>query len=361
MKRIFLAIFLATGTSMSYAQDSLIVKESSKPVISGYADAYYRYNYGDSINNYTSFMNSQNSFELGMVSLKIEQNLNKIGIVGDLGFGKRAQDFSYNDKNSMLIIKQLFITYSPTTNLKLTAGSWATHVGYESVDPTANKNYSMSYMFSYGPFFHTGLKAEYALGKHAFMLGVVNPTDLKSANFSKKYIIGQWASSLAKERVKFYVNALAGKSYITATQTDTRNNQVDLVVNATITNKFSVGYNGTIANMQTKAIADKAWSNPNTWFGSALYFNYDVAQNASLNLRTEYFEDNRMVTSLFALPAQGGHVYQATLSGNIKIKNLVLIPEVRVDNSNRGIFYKHNGNGLTGTTITNACAVVYKF
>lgn len=361
MKYVFLAIFLATGLSTSFAQDSLSVKESSKPVVSGYADVYYRYNYGDSINNYTSFTNSQNSFELGMISLKIEQNLNKVGFVGDLGFGKRAQDFSYNDANSMLIVKQLFVTYSPVENLKFTAGSWATHIGYEGVDPTANKNYSMSYMFSYGPFFHTGLKAEYVLGKNTFVLGVVNPTDLKSANFAKKYVVGQWGSSLAKDRVKFYLNGLAGKSVNAATNSQTRNNQFDLVVSATVTDKFSVGYNGTIANLQTKADANSAWSKPVNWLGSALYFNYDVAKNASLNLRTEYFEDNSMITSVFALPAQGGHVYQATLSANIKIKNLVIIPEIRVDNSNKDIFYKSNGNGLTGTTVTNACAVVYKF
>ena len=41
----------------------------------------------------------------------------------------------------------------------------------------------MSYMFSFGPFFHTGIKAELAAGKSGFMFGVVNPNDLKTANF----------------------------------------------------------------------------------------------------------------------------------------------------------------------------------
>ena len=49
------------------------------------------------------------------------------------------------------------------TRLSLQWVSWATHVGYELVDAYLNRNYSMSYMFSYGPFFHTGIKADFAI------------------------------------------------------------------------------------------------------------------------------------------------------------------------------------------------------
>ena len=40
-------------------------------------------------------------------------------------------------------------------------GKWATHVGYELVDAYLNRNYSMEYMFSYGPFFSYRLKSRY--------------------------------------------------------------------------------------------------------------------------------------------------------------------------------------------------------
>ena len=39
-------------------------------------------------------------------------------------------------------------------------GKWFTHVGYELSDAYLNRNYSMDYMFSYGPFFHTGIKMD---------------------------------------------------------------------------------------------------------------------------------------------------------------------------------------------------------
>jgi len=130
--------------------------EESKPktVISGSVDVYYKYDFNKQAgNNKTSFTNSHNSFELGMASVKVEHTIGKVGMVADLGFGQRAKEFSYKDEGITAAIKQLLLTYSPTNWLKLSLGSCATHVGYELVDAYSNRNYSTSYMFSYGPFF----------------------------------------------------------------------------------------------------------------------------------------------------------------------------------------------------------------
>ncbi|MEO6584531.1 MAG: outer membrane beta-barrel protein, partial [Ferruginibacter sp.] len=193
-----------SSTSLSTPPDEL----KAKPVISGSADVYYRYNFQNPTspyNNFTSFTNSHNSFELGMASLKAEHSIGKVGMVADLGFGRRADEFSYNDVNTRVAIKQLYISYSPSTKVKLTMGSWATHIGYELVDAYLNRNYSMSYMFSYGPFFHTGVKGEFKLGeKSVLMLGVANPADLKTASRMPKMGIGQLATATKNDKIKAY-------------------------------------------------------------------------------------------------------------------------------------------------------------
>ena len=89
----------------SYCQDSTVAateEPTPKPVISGSVDVYYRYNFanaknvnGGATNNYTSFTNSQNSFELGMASVRLDHTVGKVSVVADLGFGKKAEDFSY--------------------------------------------------------------------------------------------------------------------------------------------------------------------------------------------------------------------------------------------------------------------------
>src|SRR5688572_332040 len=105
----------------------------------------------------------------------------------------------------------------------------------------------MSYMFSYGPFFHTGLKAEFTSGKSGFMLGIANPTDFKSASFSKKYVLAQYSVATKNDKLKAYLNFLGGKA-----NDSLKNNQLDLVVLGTVTPKFSVGYNGTVASFKQK-------------------------------------------------------------------------------------------------------------
>ncbi len=98
--------------------DSVIAapEEEKKSALSitGGVDVYYRYDFAKTrFNNLTSFTNSHNRFELGMATVKLEHKTDKVGIVADLGFGKRAQEFSYNDQGILAAIKQLYVTYLP--------------------------------------------------------------------------------------------------------------------------------------------------------------------------------------------------------------------------------------------------------
>ena len=77
---------------------------------------------------------------------------------------------------------------------KFTFGKFGTHVGYELLDPQLNKNYSMSYMFTNGPFSHTGFKANLTKGKHGFMLGVSNATDYAFHQLTRLIKNSSWRS-----------------------------------------------------------------------------------------------------------------------------------------------------------------------
>ncbi|MBG8554311.1 porin [Hymenobacter guriensis] len=322
--------------------------------LSGYADVYYRYNFQNPreapYNNLTSFTNSHNSFELGMISLKGEHTIGKVGLVADLGFGRRAEEFSYADDNTRFIIKQLYVTYAPTAKLKLTAGSWATHVGYESVDPYLNRNYSMSYMFSYGPFFHTGLKADYQLTpKTTLMAGVANPTDLKSASAMPKVLIAQVGTSSADDKIKAYFNYQGGR------QLDSlRLQQGDLVLTYAFSPQFSFSYNGTVQYRSERT--ETGWQKGTTWWGSAGYVNFDPATWLGLTLRGEYFSDRKNVLGF------DSNIFEGTLSANLRKDNLTIIPELRIDSSQQGegLFVNKAGT-LHRSTVSGLLAAVYKF
>jgi hypothetical protein len=343
----------------SYSQDSTVAaateEPAPKPQISGSLDVYYRYNFANAksvtgehiTNNFTSFTNSQNSFELGMASVRLDHSIGKVGMVVDLGFGKRAEDFSYNDENTMLAIKQAYLSYAVSDKLKITAGSWATHVGYELVDPYLNRNYSMSYMFSYGPFFHTGVKAELTSGKNGFMVSIVNPNDLKTANFQQKMVGAQY-SYAASDKWKFFLNYIGGKL---SEQTNLQ--QIDAVLTGVITDKFSIGYNGTVQSQKAKDSLGK-YGSSDSWWGSALYFNVDPTSKFGFTLRTEYFNDKKNVLGF------NGNIFATTLSANLKAGPLVFIPELRMENSNKELYVNESGEG-TKSTFSALLAAVYRF
>jgi hypothetical protein len=355
-KKIFSAALAITGALISHAQtDSASVQPALS--VTGSADLYYRYDFSKTrTNNLTSFTNSHNRFELGMASIKLEHKTEKLDMVADLGFGKRAQEFSYTDGNGVLsAIKQLYISYSPATWVKFTAGTMATHVGYELVDAYLNRNYSMSYMFTNGPFAHTGLKMDLTKGKSGFMLGIANPTDYKYVPddvMNKKFLLAQYSLAVS-DNFKIYLNYVGGQGIDTS-----KSNQFDAVITAKISDKFSIAYNGTVNNTKLHGGNGKL-NNKKNWWGSALYFNLDPTPAFGLTLRTEYFSDKNQLKVYSANP-EGGTVFATTLSANIRVSSFILVPELRVDNSSKELFIKNNQrSGSTAGSFLVAAIYVF--
>jgi hypothetical protein len=310
--------------------------KTSSTVYTVYLDGYYKSDFaGFKENNKTSFTNSNGSLQLGMVSLKVDQSFSsKFTGSLDLGYGKRADEFSYNDKGLATAVKQAFISYAISPSVKLSAGKWATHVGYELLDAYANRNYSMSYGFSYGPFFHTGIKADISLGgKSAMMIGIAQPTDFVSSSSPDKVVIAQFSTASANDQLKGYLNFQGAKD----------KSQFDLVVNGVVSSTLAINYDGTIATN-----AGKSWSS------NALYVNYDPIAKVGFTLRSEYFNDVNSVVGV------GTSIFQNTLSANVHFNKLTIIPEIRFDNAKDKVFFNKNNN-LNPYAGNFILAAVYKF
>lgn len=359
LRKNLLILLLAGNAATICAQDTTAVAEENcgKSLnISGTLDVYYRYDFGKtSANNLTSFTGSHNSFELGMASVKLDKSFGKVSMVADIGFGKRAADFSYNDEGAMAAIKQLNVTYAPAEWIKFTMGSWATHVGYELVDPMPNSNYSMSYMFSYGPFFHTGLKAEVTKGNHGFMLGITNPTDYKFVpqdGLNRKFVVAQY-SYVPSDKFAAFFNYVGGQNLDT-----TKGNQFDLVITTALSDKFSLGYNGTINSF--KNYAGGKFDDPASWWGSALYVNYNPSSKLGFTLRNEYLSDAKG-RLFFGDYAQGGAIFATTLTANLKVSDCFkIVPELRLDNASQEIFTNSSGFG-SKSAVGGLLAAVFVF
>jgi Putative beta-barrel porin-2, OmpL-like. bbp2 len=358
LRKIFVIAIAMASAQYSFAQEAVAPAEEkkSKTTLSGFVDVYYRYDLSQNpANNRTSFTNSHNSFELGMASFRLEHSIGKVSMVADMGFGQRAKEFSYNETGITAAVKQLYISYAATDWLKLTAGSWATHLGYELVDEWANRNYSMSYMFTFGPFFHTGVKADATFGKHGFMLGIANPTDYKSAPLnSKKSVLAQYSLAVT-DNWKVYLNYVGG----TRPADSSKVNQFDAVVTGKLSEKFSIGYNGTIFKIKSPALGRSLKDETQDWWASAVYLNLDPVSNFGLTLRSEFFNDqSQLAPTSFA--TQGANIWANTLSANIKIYGLTIIPEIRIEQASKDVFYDKESNPK-GANTSLLVAAIYKW
>lgn len=321
--------------------------------ISGAVDAYYLYGFNKTPFT-TSFTPSHNSFALGMANIAFSKT-GKFGFMADLAFGPRAEGANgYVDANgkisTLTLIKQLYVTYTPADWVTLTFGNFGTFVGYEVIDAPLNMNYSTSYMFTNGPFYHTGLKANFKLSeKFGAMVGVFNDTDTKIDVVPGKHFGTQLSYSDGK--LAAYLNYLGGKfSEGEGTDPDVINHQVDL------TATYAAGKLGLGLNITDRMFAPKE-GDTRSWFGAAIYANYPVSESSKIALRAEYIGDQDGIITTVS----DNSIFALTLSGNIKVGPLIFIPEFRIDSASKEGYFKDDKGKDKKSNPGVLFAVIYDF
>ncbi len=338
--------------------------------ISGSVDGYYRYNIGAPNDNSeapaTSFAN-ESGFALGMANIIIGYEGENVGFVADLVMGQRGEDAVFNSDDSAQIVNQLYAYWNVSEKVKLTFGNFNTFLGYEVISPTGNFNYSTSYMFSYGPFSHTGLKADFVLSeKWSAMLAVMNPTDFTENNPYDTYIIGAQLG-YAADNGSAFLNFRYGNEGEPGEVGPTF--QADLTTGWDVSEEFYLGVNATYLSTEPQDDGDASG-----FYGVALYPQYKTSEKFTLGLRGEYFsqynfgltsiEGGAIVGSATAIDDEGdGSVLALTLTGSYDVGNLTFKPEFRFDSMTEDTFEVFTDNDGEGTDSLSSfvLGVVYKF
>lgn len=384
--------------SITYLQaqdvDVLVVEEETTPVtLSGSVDTYFRSNLNarNSGSNVpapgTSFANLP-GFSLGMVNLIAGYEGEDIGFVADLVFGPRGQDavFAspyYNGESASgllrgtsQMINQLYVYWNVSDAVTLTMGNFNTFLGYEVISPTGNFNYSTSYMFSYGPFSHTGLKADFALGEEfSLMLAIMNPTDFTEFNPFAAYTLGAQLG-YSNDATSIYLNFLYGDQdgpldlddQDFATESGGGTFQADLTAGFDLSETFYLGLNATINTTAPGQIIEDdnlldLDGDGAGFYGLAAYLQLSPSETFGIGLRGEYFNEfNGGVGAIGELDIDGnGSVFDLTLSSNITIaESLTLIPEFRIDVASEQPFQDADLNAQN-TLASFILAAVYSF
>lgn len=325
----------------------------------------------------TAFANLK-GFSLGMVNLIGAYEGEKVGFVADLVFGPRGTDAVFGSpfySSSAQIINQLYAYWKPTDNFTLTLGNFNTFLGYEVISPAVNFHYSTSYMFSWGPFSHTGIKGNLEFGDGMnVMLAIMNPTDLTEFNPVNTYTIG---AQLGKsgDAGGVYLNLLYGDqdgkldADVDGDGTTSMGNlfQVDLTGGWDLSETFYLGINATYNQTSAGEVVngnsvDDLDGDPGSFMGVALYPKLALSESTAIGLRFEYFSIKNDYIELFSLDENGdGNVIDLTLSLNHSIGNLTLIPEIRIDKTSDDSFIKKDFDELTDMMLSLNFAAVYKF
>lgn len=343
-KVLFLVLFLSSFYIS--AQEN---EEKKKFHFSGSVDGYFRYNFngpneteeGAILAPPTSFANDP-GFALGFVNLIGSYEGKKVGFTADLVFGPRGEDAVFLSEGSSNIVNQLFVYWNVSNSVKLTFGNFNTFLGYEVISPTGNFNYSTSYMFSFGPFSHTGLKADFALSdKWSAMIGILNATDFTEFNPAAQYSIGAQLG-YAVDKGSAYLNFLYGQQG--PVDVDDATFQVDLTAGADLADNFFLGLNTTYNT-----------TDGDGFYGIALYPQYKATKSFDIGLRGEFFN-----TFLDDPATEGENIFAITLTGSYAIENLTIKPELRLDSASEDIFT--NSDILPSNNLASfVLAAIYSF
>lgn len=317
---------------------------------SGSVDAYVQTNFTPKQTNTVlneAFPTKANSFELGMINFMLSKEIKKIGFMADIGFGPRAEAANNTlYANSIIAIKQLYMSYAPADWVKFTLGNFSTFFGYELIEPQNNFHYSTSLAFQNGPFYHTGLKANFTKGKFNFLAGFFNDTDTKSDNDRNKYAGAQ--VGYTGDKVSGYLNWVGGnETNAHDTLSPFKNYKSSLGFTGLATlgkdSKGSMALDFAWHRYRQKAIKGDDASNVQ-YFTTYLYGKYNLKDNVGLGLRLGYANNND-----YAMPYVAGaakHFVDLTLTSSITISDFLIVkPEFRLDYGDEKVFLDRKGNG----------------
>ncbi|MBN8219794.1 MAG: porin [Spirochaetes bacterium] len=340
----------------------------------GYVDAYYAYHFssgadtraaapydgyaGGNLGTSTAstgrvFESAGQQFSLGLIQTKFEVGNEDWQVVADLVHGPNAEQTNFNNfrggatgptSTTSTAIKQAYISAKLIDNLKITAGQFGTHIGYEVVESYQNPNYMLGYLFGYGPFYHTGVKLDYTLfgGKVGLMGGVVNGWDLQYDNNKDKTIIGQ-ISLKPTSSFSVFINYAGGNESGTngVGATGGMRHIGDLVVQYQVTKMIKVGIN--VVYGEDKKDTNTAAA---TWGGAAGYLTVAPTDWLSFSYRADYYDDRKGARGLLAVKDSTGAVIANnkvlghTLTTTIAMYggHFLIRPEVKYDLAENAIF-----------------------
>jgi len=308
--------------------------------LNGFVSSSYSYNFNNpesGKNQYRVFDFDDNTFKIDVAELVFQKQLTAPGDAGfriDLTAGSSIPPVVKSTKDTEDIdLHQIYLSYIAKigNGLRIDAGKFVTHLGYEVIEgyDGYNDNVSRSFLFGYAiPYTHTGVRFSYPFSKELNATLIVTNGWDNSTDNNKSKSLGAQVTYTPTDRFTFTGNFLGGPEQ---NNDNSRNRFVyDFLGILKITDQLSIGGYGVYGvEQKTASNGDDA-----KWYGAAGYLRYYLCEDFSFALRTETFNDWSGTRT--GIPQR---LDEITITPEYKInKNIIVRGDFRYDESNLEVF-----------------------
>lgn len=315
------------------------------------------------------FDRHSNELTLNMAELSFKNKIGKTTFKIDLAAGELVDQLSggsasaLNPTNaaaneSTRNITQAILTYQATERLSFNVGKFYTNIGLELTKAKENWQYSRSYLYNYGPFWHEGGYVTYMLipGKLSATAYVLNAWDGRiSEEANRSTTLAANINYVPVENLTLNYNYIGGK--------ESSSGRRELhEVNGTY--KFSE-FIFAAFDIQLGSQKEVASLGAAKWSGVAVYLKAKINDVYSISPRFEYFNDSDgfSIVGGFSAPSTIAQKISAiTLTNSFDLGDGVeLRAEARRDSSSSDKFFVSSEGKAIKHQDSYALAVLYSF
>lgn len=357
MNKIFLAAMLLACTQTN-AQDS----SATAVTISGYAEAYYTYDFNKPAeNNRPGFIyshNRHNEFNLNLGFIKAAYSADRVRANLSLAAG------TYMNANYAAepgVLKNIYeanagFKLSKTNNWWIDAGIMPSHIGFESAVSKDCWTLTRSMLADNSPYYEAGVKLSYTTNDGKWLLSAMALNGWQRIQRVAGNSLMSWGTQVqykASDKVLINYSTFIGTDKPDSARQLRLFHNVYGIFNITDKTGLTAGFD---IGTEEKP---NGINGSNTWFSPVLILKQAFSNNWSMAARVEYYNDKYGVI----IPTATSNGFQTMgYSLNVDynpVKSIALRIEGRLLNSKDKIFVKGNALTATDAFITSSVAVSF--